>query len=572
MKKLRDLKISRRQTFLENFKKRDKVDNVFYYGLGGVRPSSPFLLQISTKTKSEIFSGEWMKKQENFSSDLSNKFNFEGEAFSILSKKEFLTLIQSAAEVFSVRISPIQVKCTICNNRNSQSEIIDHIIERHSAELIKFLKPHIKFINDDSSYMHGLLTKLQFPSEISWPKKESPKQPPSGLGITPPLINNPNSSIIDDDSEEDSNDPVTHLSQMTPNDISDIKIMFKDSLNAPLTKFIKKRTQSVNLFSKADNDYSQLRDCLLEPDKILEEFLNFYTGSPKVTNLHLIEHLEENNNNNKQSSNRNNRNVKKKPEFVPYIQSIPEKICPIIVSNIAQTLIKTYVEMQSLTLIRPLFQQKKKLLQKKRRDERFTQAKNEEKQKLKAMRERREKKIEYMSNIISQPFIRQFIKNEISQIFDEESMNPDIKKSQFKTEEIENAHQNPSNNPIVISGLVYRRHLSAQFLFDTFSHLNIALDENSRPKIRFRRKGNRIEAILFLSSQNDIIKALEQNPYVCDSGTFNIFLDQEKDPQCVLYNEQEINIIPYVKHTETIQKGGGKNSVIEMNPCFLYLM
>ncbi|OHT16449.1 hypothetical protein TRFO_02713 [Tritrichomonas foetus] len=600
---LKETSVPLQQTFLEEFKKRNPTTNPFYYGFGRRQPLSPFLFRVPTTPKPEIFNGYWYYSPENYSSELLNKFNIKGDRLIPINKTAFVTLLKTAVELFIMRISPTQYKCTVCNHCSSQVEIFDHIVENHSSEITKYLEPHMNYIDDDTEYMTGMLTKLQFDSQISLPDCSPLKKQQFGLGFAAPVIDFGSDDDYDDmyDYEED-NSPIsfppnpTHQTPSVSQEASHTKkmpdrITFKDEVKAPFSVFMKKHPQNLPYITLFEIDPPSKLDNMPSPATLFMPFLDFYLKgptkvAPKTNNLHLFDNFEEDENN-KQNNNKNSKRKSKQPEFVPFIQSIPENLRSVVISNIAKSLIKSYIINRCNQIIGPLLQQKKKILQKKLRDEKLTRARNEERQRLQAMRERRKARIDSLSGLVTEPIIRSFIRNEIATIYEEERQNH-VNFLESNNDELNGlsnhlsnlvSNNNVSSNgllvnsiPVVVSGLAYRRQLCAQFLIDTFGNLNFVLDDNLQPKVRFRLKGNRIEALLYLASQNDINKALSMNPMIVDSCTLKLSVEEENESQLTLFTQQEINFIPImnsIKNVDKITTNGGQMVIKEMMPYYL---
>lgn len=471
------------QIFLEDFKKRDSKANQFFYGFGRCHPINSFLFKAPKNPSTELFCHSWWNFPDSsqLSSPIMNGLSAKVDSNYLFEKNEYFSMFSCAAEIYTMKISPSQSKCTICNFNGNHDKVLSHIIENHSEELSKFLEPHSEYIDDDTEYMTGMLTKLQFDNEISLPKKYQNRKQQFGLSFTAPVIDfgeSDNSYMYEDDDDDD-DDEEYEEDEMTvnskPNNVSSSSrqkqstpssslsttnaipslqnsstpkidsssnsaiesinhspiIFYRGEKNAPLTHYVKKHRQ--NLSSRFDmDDENQDLDQIPPPATLFMPFLDFYLKSPQKTNskqnnLNLLDDLDlndyqisnSNSNNNNNNNNDNNKRKSKQPEMIPYIQTIPSSIRATIIANLAKKFISNWASSQCLQIVKPLFHAKKKLRQKKLRDEKLTKARNEERQKLEAMRERRKISIDIMSKKVAEPLIRSFIRHEIEEIYKE---------------------------------------------------------------------------------------------------------------------------------------------------------
>lgn len=487
------------QIFLEDFKKRDLKTNPFFYGFGRYHPVNPFLFKAPKNPTTELFCHQWWNFPENsqISSPIMNSLSFKNESSDNFNKNEYFTMFSCAAEIYSMKISPSQSKCTICNFSGSQDKVLNHIIENHSEEISKFLEPHSEYIDDDTEYMTGMLTKLQFDSEITIPKKFQNKKQQFGLSFTAPVIDtgeSDNSYMYDDDEddyEEDeppsnqnnqssvssrqkqslstsSTSNITTNTSFTSNGLfqdtnsRSPTILYKGQKNAPFTHFVQKHPQNVS--SRFTTEETLDMDQTPPPATLFMPFLDFYFKSPantnpKQNNLNLLDSLDlndyqipdsNNNNNNNNNSNEGNKRKSKQPEMIPYIETIPSSIRSTIISNLAKKFINEWASSQCLQIVKPLFQAKKKLRQKKLRDEKLTKARNEERQKIQAMRERRKIRIDAMSKLVAEPIIRSFMKKEIEEISNEEIKRKSEMQEKISVEEVKEKENKDERPPIIL--------------------------------------------------------------------------------------------------------------------------
>lgn len=490
------------QIFLEEFKKRDWKTNPFFYGFGRCHPVNPFLFKAPNSPTTELFCHSWWSFPDSsqISSPIMNSLGFKNESNNAFEKNEYFSMFSCAAEIYSMKITPSQSKCTICNFTGSKDKVLNHIIENHSEEISKFLEPHTEYIDDDTEFMTGMLTKLQFDSEITIPKKFQNKKQQFGLGFTAPLIDiGESDSYIydeDDDYEEDemqtnskpTNSPSASSRQkqtsstQLPTTISTntsfsgtaslpesssnsnpLTIFYKGQKNAPFTHFVEKHPQ--NISSRFNTDESFDSDQIPPPAALFMPFLDFYFKNPvnsvsKQNNLNLLDNLDlndyqtsnSNNNNNNSNSNNNegNKRKSKQPEMISYIDTIPSSIRSTIITNLAKKFINNWVSSQCLQIVKPLFQQKKKLKQKKLRDEKLTKARNEERLKIQAMRERKKIRIDAMSKVVAEPLIRSFMRSEIEVICKQEFQRKSEMQEKITVEEEKDKENKDENPPFIL--------------------------------------------------------------------------------------------------------------------------
>lgn len=489
------------QLFLEEFKKRDWKTNPFFYGFGRCHPVNPFLFKAPNSPTAELLCHSWWNFPDSsqISSPIMNSLGFKNESSNAFEKNEYFSMFSSAAEIYSMKISPSQSKCTICNFSGSQDKVLNHIIENHSEEISKFLEPHIEYIDDDTEYMTGMLTKLQFDSEITIPNKFQDKKQQFGLSFTAPLIDagESDSYMYDDDDDEYEEDEMpTSSKQANPSSVSSrskqsssavptstasanasfaaagslpescsnpnsLTIFYKGQKNAPFTHFVEKHPQ--NISARFTTDIGFDFDQIPPPAALFMPFLDFYFKNPvnpvsKQNNLNLLDSLDlndyqtatSNNNNNNSNNNDGNKRKPKQPEMISYIDTIPSSIRSTIISNLAKRFINDWASSQCLQIVKPLFQAKKKLRQKKLRDEKLTKARNEERQKIQAMRERRKVKIEAMSIKVAVPLIRSFMKSEIEVICNEEFQRKSEIQEKISVEEVKEKENKDENPPFIL--------------------------------------------------------------------------------------------------------------------------
>lgn len=261
---------------------------------------------------------------------------------------------------------------------------------------------------------------------------------------------------------------------------------------------------------------------------------------------------------------RNSTPPKNRTKLVPYFDLIPTSIRSQIISNLAREFIKSYVSTTTFQIVKPLLQTKKKAHQKKMREEKAKKAKNEEKMRIAAMRQRKDNAIQKMSNDMVTPIIRSFIRSEIEDIFNQESKA--IKEASQNISKIEqNEEIVKAPPPVVLSGLMGRT-LNPNFLREKFANFNFQLDENNEPKIRFRINNQRCEALLYLATFRDFQALCSQSPMQIEYA--NVTLTPETEDNStpyVSYAGQELMII-CASTLDNFEEDKGISSLVSMCP------
>ena len=288
--------------------------------------------------------------------------------------------------------------------------------------------------------------------------------------------------------------------------------------------------------------------------QVTEEVQKFDVGSPQYE-----EFLDTNTNPN---SSKHQKPKTARPKYISYIETIPEQYRNIIFSNISSQLINGIVKNLCPQLVRPILQKRKKEYEKKIKEERLQKQRDEERQKLEAMRKRKEIAIQNTSKNLVKSIIRSFIHSEIFSIFQEEIEK--VKEETIpKTIKID---ENKAPPPVVLTGLFSRKHLNPTFLKGLFSGYNFVLDEKREPKILFRYNGNRYDALLYFSTNKDVMNALSRNPIQVDYTTAQIYLENDEIPNTItLFNNQKV-LLSNSRNSEGIISEHGKSDYISMSP------
>ena len=499
--------------------------------------------------------------------------------------------------------------------------IIDHIISQHSELLRRYLEPHMPFINKDDKAFHGIFTKCQFESLITPPSKPYQLNRGQSGNIVAPIITEHDEFDDSDNSGDQSDveglqkycDPLFYPGQY--------RVHYHDSYVSPLTKFSRDH-RPVNPIKSGEavtEDAEKLEMITEDFDKkeyILEQVNQLYMPvTEQQTKLQQMQQMQQqqqalqllqqqefadygsqgknksSNNKNQTKSNQSlaNSNVNSieskmlaielaekeeknkakqlqqqkeeqmKPKSIPYLSTIPSNLIDDVLNSIADKYIGEYVESTTLGLVKPQLTTARKAHIKRMRDEKQQRIRAEEKKRIEALKERRMETITKVSQQITIPLIKSFIRQEINQVFEEE-----VKKHEKELEEdkkpLLKKSQNGLPDPVVVTGLTSKKYLSLNFLYDLFSNLNFVLDENKKPKIRFRSRYQQCEVLLYLANEQEVMKALSMSPLHIEYWTTAIIkIDTEPPPEVYwsAYTGQQFIEIQLGNNTEKIHNDGG---------------
>ncbi|KAH0796077.1 hypothetical protein GPJ56_000145 [Histomonas meleagridis] len=449
----------------------------------------------------------------------------------------------------------------------------------HVKQLPELLENVFDFFNDDENYMYGILSKLQYQSLVSYPTEGLSLTSQKGIPhiAAPPIDNDliKDEIYTDDDEIEVSykgipSPVLTHLMKLhipkpppitvdsfderlhqmaideLSNNILDMYLKQKEpkskrkpETRSPIT------TSQTNLpdtnpkpikqtKSNTDKPTITIAESTL-PSQAIEEFLDTITNT----------------NNSKPPRSA-------KPKLIPYIELIPSALRGRIFSSIAKQLMISFARAQCPQIIRPILQNKKKAYQKRIRDEKLQKQRNEERQKLAAMRQRKEIAIREMSERLFAPILSSFIRNEVYDIYNEEQQKAK-EQSEVKIAELQKADENKVPPPVIMSGLVSRRHLNPLFIRELFSGFNFAIDET---KIRFRCNLNRFEVVMYFETYNEVSRALALSPLQVEYTTAFLYTDQKenKDWNHKTYTGQEMQLTN-ARNEEAFKEKSGYTSM-----------
>jgi hypothetical protein len=252
----------------------------------------------------------------------------------------------------------------------------------------------------------------------------------------------------------------------------------------------------------------------------------------------------------------------KPPKYVAFLDSIPTDLRDQVIAALSARFIRSFVENQTAVLIRPSLQTKKKQHQKRLRDERAQKARIEEKQRMTAMRQRRQVAIDRIADEVASPIIRSFIRAEIEAIFDEEA-------AIVRDEQVVSLDAKIVP-PVVLSGLSNRKHLNPIFLREVFSGFQFAVDDEGGPKIRFRYAGNRCDVLLYMASIQDVQRLVSQKSIAIDYVMVKLSVEAEDEAAVGLqnYTGQGVLLYPNARNVEDFHEKKGRRGLIGMSPVF----
>lgn len=546
------------QEFLEEFRSSENTKNSFCYGLGHHEPSSSFLFRYLISPNISVFL-EGIGLSSIMSTNLGRRIKVSNDNSNTGFSFSMVGMIHCFADLNQKKIGFNKYRCEICGKVDCKKSIYYHIIEEHQEEISEELERQRKFLKDDKMYLKGMIGKLMFEGIVKKPKKQYYQ-----------IDNNNGNTIAPDlhiyDSDEESyeedidgfNEPDINDSPVGIKTDSPIEVYFDLKLSSSLTKFARKNDPSKNIkYDMPPNTLPQFNN-LTAGEQLLLPIVDSYVQEHNENYHNLLDSFPEEEVKTKPKQNKR----QKYPEMISYIENIPEQYREKIISNIAMQLISNYTVNYCNQTVRNTYQTKKKEIMKQIKEEKAKKQRDEEKQRLMAMRERKAEKINKITGNILESIIRVFIKSEIKEIYSIESESIAAENIQ---ENNEDNSESEYNKVVVVSGFVLRRHLNSQFLLKTFGNLSFEIDSDGQPKIRFKCDGNRIQAVLFLSSIEEVRKALKINQVMIEYSTVYISRFENTNEPFELFTEQQI-LKSSTINSEVITKSCGKSSFIEMSP------
>ena len=594
---MEELKISPSQAIFDSLK--DLQDQKLCYGFGKMQPSVPFLFKFN---ENEFFTEEWSQYPEGFqlSPRQRRKFFKLFDTFSWSYCTSSLSFLTSIIDSCLIRVGFSEWECTICHQKITKEEGIDHICDLHPTELADMIQLHTDLISEETDGLNNMVTKLEFDANAIQPESEFPTIRQKGCNISAPYLQ-PLSDFEEMEEEDalDANVPID-LSKLDmtgykfPNDIplspaisklmrdtnhSDFHhIMAADELHnstqnrdietaetllAPLFDFIstpfktvkenEKDQQNANSSQNKQNNQtskgSQQKDAQtpskpvkqtideLTPDEI-EEFTNIDTPKKK--------------------------GKPKKPKTIPYSQTIPADIIDEAIAGVAQQLITNYVDSNTIQIIKPHLNTKKKEIQKKLKEEKEAKKKAEDMKRRIEYKQKRSVTIEKISHLISKPLLRGFMKAEISSILEDEKRLILLEEQELEKKEEQKAGNAPP--PILISGLYSYNFNNLSNIKKLFKNCTFATDERGEPKILFRYNANRFDVLVYLQSMSEVKYIASQSQVYIDGHLVSLSIEQSPpDPgnvvqsitgqQMILINSTNVDLSNQNIHFLSLSSG-----------------
>ena len=555
-------------SFLDRFKLLNS--SLFCYGFGRQQPYSTFLFEIDFQEDFPLFSSNWnvsydeiplnpyiIQKIENLSPKKpSDHFNASS------------TILFSIAESLIKRINLKNWQCTICNSHFLKEDIIQHIIEQHSPELIEIYKNNISIMDDDNDKLNNLLLKLQYDAAISPQYGNHLFTSKQQISTVAPIFYENKIDFIEEEEEEEYNSPDSS------SDFSfrkNIDYPNEPPLSPELVSFLTDRYNNHKKIISFDtsflsDDYSDLNraeslfstvfDSISSPIKqesnnLSLDQISFIENSKindeNIININQLQKDQEIRELSKQAlmdlsneefmPSRNNSSKKSKKKIikkVSFIETLPFHLKDQIIHSVADQLIKNFIKSTINGISDKTIQEKKK----EQKLEKAQKIKEEERLKALAFKQRRMDTIQLLTKNISNSLIRSFIHSEINLIFNEE------KKTLCKSINIPNQGKNlPAL--VINSNFLYDQYFLKQVLNHFILNFNFVLDDDGSPKIRFRYNFDSFEALLYLSSLDDLKKLIDQSPIYIDSRQIHLSLnnlDQNYGEIVKIYTNQEIHL------------------------------
>ena len=601
---------------------RDREGESFVYGFGKIHPCCSFLFDTEDVSDSRLFS---INQDDEFFEGHIESFYVEDYSDDYPYSNCLPHFFHAAAEAHMKRVSVHKYKCLFCGKIMDKPSIIDHIISQHAEPLRRYLEPHMPFINKDDKAFHGIFTKCQFESLITPPSKPYQLNRGQSGNIVAPIISEHDEFDDSDNTGDQSDveglqkycDPLFYPGQY--------RVHFHDCCIAPLTKFSRdhRPINQIKSGQSATEDNDMITEDFNKKEYILKQVDQLYmpvierqtklqqllqqkqqqqptsqtiqqqesadfqgknkspagkgqsktNQSSTTANVNSIEskmlaiELAEKEEKNKMKQLEQQKAEEMKPKSIPYLSTIPSNLIDDVINSITDKYIGEYVESTTLVLVKPQLTAAKKAHSKRMRDEKFQRQKAEEKKRIEALKERRMETITKISKQVAAPLIKSFIRQEINHIFEEEVKKHEMQKQVAKKPLLKKSH-NGLPDPVVVSGLTSQKHLSLSFLSDLFSNLNFVLDEDKKPKIRFRVRYQRYEILLYLTSEQEVMKALAMSPLQVEWAQAVLEIDTELPPEGCwsTYTGQTILEMTSAKNVEGIHNGGGLLAYKQMSP------
>jgi hypothetical protein len=543
----------RAQQFLEQFRTPGSDPRAFFYGLERSLPNSSLLFLRQT----DALPASWQSQTVSLPSALASEIDVRCPPGLDDYAQGFRNIIVSHAEMYVRRVSMHKFSCLICSKPISRHTIVDHLLNAHASILATSLKRHFSFLNDDSAFMDGFMGKLQFDATIANPTLPYSLHRRSAVTVCAPPINS-----------------LSNYPTATPGEFSFtcngiISPLFTDLLARTAPLYPKQTTPH-------PGDPNADPAVVYHLDPIIRE-MRKPPPKPRVTGSNpdlKPKPIEPKPSPPKAPAPERPASSPlppppkiappKPPQILPYLDTIPDPIRDSVIRTLSERLTRPWVETQVLSIVRPVFQMKKKQQQKRAREERQQKAKIEEKQRFDAMRRRRQLAIDNLVNRLSSPLLRLFVRSEIDRVFEDEEISARGGSLSLKVSKTDGELK-----PVVLSGLVNRKALSTEYLGKQLGAANLAVDEDGGPKIRFRASGNRFDVLVYVASEQDINQLISQRSVQGEFGIATVWVDPEEAGGAGgLASFTGQNLVPTAsaRNLDGVARGEGGAGVAELIP------
>jgi hypothetical protein len=487
----------------------------------------------------------------------------------------FRKMLVCAVEAYTRRVSVMDFECMICHKKITADEKMDHILTCHSREFSEILQANLALLNDDAEDMTGFFGKLDFDGMIAMPKLGVGRVAKQGATIIAPPI----TTIEEPEAKE-----------LEP--VPDLYFRYKGTLSPCLGRFLKKNApippiphieskgnldvdaaNSVvqglwNAFRKSQSSVSTKSLQPAAPPPLEKKELPRPQSTAPIPDKPKPPPTIHSSLDSVESPTKPPPARQKGRKGVTFLDTIPEQIRDQVIAMISTRMIRNFVDQQCGQIIRPVFTVRKKQYQKRVREQKLAKARLEEKQRITAMRERRQIAIKKFSEDVANPLIRAFVRAEITAILKDEAATV---RDAVITDNIETrGNGNTRLPPVIVSGLVNRKHLSPQFIQEHFGSYKFALDDDGSPRIRFRFNGNRFDVLLYLTSLHDVNHLVAQRSFQVDYSIARLSLDTEQEDESigceVSYTGQNVNIVQSAKNLDDFSGKRGRSACDRMCP------
>jgi hypothetical protein len=251
------------------------------------------------------------------------------------------------------------------------------------------------------------------------------------------------------------------------------------------------------------------------------------------------------------------------PSSTSFLDALPSQIRDMAIRNAAAAAIRKWCREQGAgPAMRPLLFKKKAEVAKAAKRARDQKQKEEDAQKQAAMRERKQAVIEQMVRKMYSPLMSRFVRGEIERALREEESGPTGEEIPV----VVDGHDGVK--PVVIEGLVNRGMFSERYIREKFAGYRIALDENQKPKIRFRCNGSRFDLLLYLATEQDCNRLLAQKAVSIDYGYAKLAIDQGDPGTAVWESFTGQDVMPQTpsKNLDDFAVVKGRRGVAKMIP------